>query len=296
MYIILGATGHIGSVLTRLLVEQGQKVTGITSSKKHVATIESMGATAAVANVQDTTQLTEIFKKGKRLYLLNPPAPIDTDTPAEEQKNINSIIEAVKQASFEKIVAESTYGAQPGDQLGDLDVLYRMEHAVTAVHANTTIIRGAYYMSNWDMSLPTAMEKGKIYSFYPRDFSLPMVAPADIAGLVARLLQAPAESNSLHYIEGPHEYTPGDVAEAFARALQKPIEVVVIERSQWQDELEKLGFSKKAAASMVNMTALTLEGPERPEFPQRGTTTLDQYIRNLVLHQRRSMKEQKATA
>lgn len=283
MYIILGATGHIGSALTKRLVEQGQEVTGITSNKNNVAVIEKMGAKAAVADVQDSEALTKIFKKGKRLYLLNPPAPIDADTSVQEQKQVDSIIKAISNVAFEKILAESTYGAQPGNQLGDLDVLYKMEQAVTAIQPRTSVIRGAYYMSNWDGLLTTASKEGKIYSLFPADFKLPMVAPADIAKLAAELLQAPAEENQLTYIEGPRLYSPGDVANAYAQVLQKPVEVVNIKKDKWMEYLQKLGFSKKAAESMFNMTAITLDQkPKLPSSPRRGATTLDQYIHHYV--------------
>jgi uncharacterized protein YbjT (DUF2867 family) len=282
MYIILGATGHIGAVLTQLLVQEGQQVTGITSNNKNVARIEKMGAAAAVADVCNTDQLAAVFKKGKRLYLLNPPAPPDTDTSAKEQEQVDSIIAAIRQANFEKIVAESTYGAQPGNQLGDLDVLYKMELAVKAIHPHTDIIRGAYYMSNWDFSRESAEKEGKIYSLYPPDFALPMVAPKDIAAIAAKKLQSPPAGHTLTNIEGPKTYAPADVAAAFAKALHKHVEVVEIKRPEWISYLQQAGFSEPAAQSMANMTALTLDNHEQPAAPERGATSLEKYILELV--------------
>lgn len=282
MYIILGATGHIGSVVVRQLVQHGVAVTGITSNSDHVTQIENAGATAAVADVQDPESLARIFQTGNRLYVLNPPAAPDTDTSKEEQKNVVSIIKAISKSSFDKIVVESTYGAQPGSQLGDLDVLYHLEQKVKAIFTATTIIRGAYYYSNWDSMLASAINEGKIYSLYPADFALPMVAPADIAILAAKLLRAPAYENPLLYIEGPRQYTPIDVATAFGQALQKEVEVIVIAENEWVDFLQKSGFSAPAAQSMANMTRATLDSKETVDSPEKGTTTLEQYVQALV--------------
>jgi nucleoside-diphosphate-sugar epimerase len=52
MYIILGATGHIGSQLSKLLIEKGRDVIGITHNPKNRETIEEMGAKADVVDVK----------------------------------------------------------------------------------------------------------------------------------------------------------------------------------------------------------------------------------------------------
>ncbi|ASZ13501.1 NAD(P)H-binding protein [Chitinophaga pendula] len=282
MYIILGATGHIGSAVIRQLVQHGASVTGITSNNDHASQIEKAGATAAVADVRDTETLTRIFKTGKRLYVLNPPAAPHTDTSEEEEKNIVSIVEAISKSSFEKIVVESTYGAQPGSQLGDLAVLYNLEQKVKAIFRTPTIIRGAYYYSNWDSMLHSATTTGTIYSLYPADFVFPMVAPADIALLAAKALQAPADEHPLFYIEGPRQYAPADVAIAFSRALQKEVEVTVIPESGWVDFLLESGFSTAAAQSMANMTHVTLYSKNTSDCPEKGNITLEEYIQALV--------------
>jgi uncharacterized protein YbjT (DUF2867 family) len=98
-------------------------------------------------------------------------------------------------SSLEKIVAESTYGAQPGSQIGDLGVLYEMEQQIAAQSIPFSIIRAAYYMSNWDFSLQSAKHDGVIHTFFPTDFALPMVAPRDIGQLAARLMTEPMANN-----------------------------------------------------------------------------------------------------
>ncbi|WP_294819663.1 NmrA family NAD(P)-binding protein [uncultured Flavobacterium sp.] len=283
MYILLGGTGHIGSALCSYLLEAGKKVTVITHDKDKVAEIEKTGAKAAVADVMDSNALHGIFKQGKKLFLLNPPAPPSTDTAVVERQSLASIFKALENSGLEKIVAESTYGAQPGENLGDLGVLYEMEQALAAQDIPYSFMRGAYYFSNWDMSLETAKNEGLVFSFYPEDFCLPMVAPADIARLAFELLTGNPTSKGPHYIAGPEDYTPQDVADAFAKSLNKKVEVKVIEESDWIPQLKAGGFSEKAAVSMANMTHATLkQGAERKDGAHRGTITLEAYIRELA--------------
>lgn len=286
MHIILGATGHIGSVVIKLLVERGEQVTGVTRNRDNVAKIEAAGAKAAVVDVQDTNALRALFKKGTRLYLLNPPGNFATDALAEEKQSISSILSALGDSSIEKVVAESTYGAQPGDQLGDLDVLYGMEQALAMTPRYVSILRGSYYMSNFDMDLSTARAEGKIYTLFPVDFKIPMVAPADIAHFAADLLLEAKEHTGLHHITGPQDYTPQDVANAFGKALGRSVEAVEVERNKWLEFLMGAGFSETSAISLMNMTDVTLEQNfEVGKTPKRGNITLENYIDNLVKNQ-----------
>jgi uncharacterized protein YbjT (DUF2867 family) len=281
-YVVLGATGHVGSALVSALLAQGEKVTAVTRNSAHAEALRRQGASIAEADVFDVPSLRRVVAAGKRLFLLNPPAPPSTDTAAEEQRSLDCILEAIEGLSLEKIVAESTYGAQPGDRIGDLDVLYRMEQALAAQPVPVSAIRAAYYMSNWDASLETAQSEGKLHSMYPPDFKLPMVAPRDLGEFAARLMLSGAESSGPHYVEGPERYSPGDVAEAFARALGRPVEVVVTPPEQWEQAFRSMGFSEAGARSYAAMTRLTLDNKEEPEHSERGAISLGEYISALV--------------
>jgi uncharacterized protein YbjT (DUF2867 family) len=282
MHIILGGTGHIGSALAEALIKKGEQVTIVSRDHKKKQEWEQKGADLAVADVLDVMRLQKIFNTGERLFLLNPPAAPSTDTVAKEKETLNAILTALEGSQIKKVVAESTYGAQPGNGLGDLGVLYGMELALTKMNIPASIIRGAYYMSNWAASLETARGSGTVYTFYPVDFKLPMVAPSDIGGVAARLMLEPVTQTGLHYVEGPQQYSAKDVAAAFSAALESDVKAVEIPETHWIQALEDAGFSEPAAASMAAMTHLTLKEKYEDPDPFRGTTTLTTYISELV--------------
>jgi uncharacterized protein YbjT (DUF2867 family) len=259
MHIILGGNGHIGSALAQTLRSQGESVTVVSRSPSAIVTWQKRGVQVEVVDVHDAVELHRVFAKGKRLFLLNLPANPATDTDIEERKSLISILKAIENSGLEKIVAESTYGAQPGHQIGDLGVLYEMEQHLAAQSIPFSLIRAAYYMSNWDFSLQTAQQDGVINTFFPIDCVLPMVAPPDIGQLAACLMTEPVERTGLHNIEAPQRYSPRDVAEAFAKALQKPVEAIEIPPDQWIDTIQKMGFSNEAAKSLSNMTTIAIK-------------------------------------
>lgn len=283
MHIILGGTGHVGSALAETLLERGEAVTVVSRNASARPAWERKGAQFAVVDVRDVDALRRLFERGRRLFLLNPPADPATDTDAVEKANLRAILAAIEGSGLEKIVAESTYGAQDRDRSGDLGILYAMEQALRAQPIAFSVIRAAYYMSNWDESLRSAREHGKVLSFYPADFTLPMVAPRDLGRVAADLITAPLADTGMHHVEGPRAYSPADVADAFAQALGREVDVEVVPRAQWVAAYRKLGFSEAAAKSYADMTAVTLdEDYPIPGEPIRGRITLQAYIQDLV--------------
>jgi uncharacterized protein YbjT (DUF2867 family) len=284
MHIILGGTGHVGSATARALLRRGEAVTIVSRHAGKAEYGREGQPQVAVADVHDTDALRAVFRRGKRLFLLNPPADPATDTDEVERMRLSSILAALDGSGLEKIVAQSTYGAQPGRQIGDLGVLYEMEQALAAKPIASSIIRAAYYMSNWDTALETARTDGVVHTFFPVDFQLPMVAPEDLGEAAARLMTEPVERTGVHHVEGPRRYSSADVAAAFADALQRPVTAVEVRRERWIETYRSLGFSDAAAASYAGMTAATV-GAHFPPLAEveRGTVSLQAYIGALTL-------------
>jgi uncharacterized protein YbjT (DUF2867 family) len=283
MHVVLGATGHVGSAVADELLRRGEPVTVVTRDPRRTEPHAARGATVAVVDAEDVDALGALFRRARSAFVLLPPAEPATDTVAVEQRRVTSIVRALEGSTIERAVVQSTYGAQTGQGIGDLGVLYDLEQRVLALGLRTSIVRGAYYMSNWDASLTSARDAGEVPSFLPAGFALPMVAPADLGRVAARLLTDDAGHTGLHYVEGPTTYSAADVARAFAVALAREVHVVETPRAALEATFRALGFSAAAAASYARMTELTIDsGGERPASPERGSVTLADYVAALV--------------
>ncbi len=221
MFIVLGATGHVGSAVAANLLERKKPVTVLTHDTGKESYWKQKGATVNIVDVLDTNALRTAFSKGTSLFLLNPPGDPSKDNIKIEEDNLHSIITALLDSPIKQVVAESTYGAQPGARIGDLGVLFEMEFALQSSGIYHKVIRGAYYMSNWDASLKSAREEGVVHTLYPVDFKLPMVAPRDIGELATEVLLGEDGTEEVQFIEGPQHYSAIDVAAAFSKLLGK---------------------------------------------------------------------------
>lgn len=280
MFIVIGANGRVGSAVASTLLNAGRPVTAVIHGDD--ADWRKRGARTAVVDVRNTDDLRAVFRTGTRAFLLNPNADVSTDTDREEHATVRSIVAALEGSGLEKVVAASTYGAQPGERCGDLNVLYDFEQALAAQPIPATIQRGAYYMSNWD-DLLDAAKGGVLPTMLSADVKVPMVAPADLGKAAARRLLEPPRHQDVHYVEGPDRYSPQRVADIFAAALGNPVKVEVIPRDQWIAAYRKLGFSAAAAESYARMTGVSVDSGFAMSEPfERGETTLEDYIGALV--------------
>lgn len=286
MHIILGGTGHVGSATADALLTRGEAVTIITRDPAKSETWKRKGAVVAICDVLDVDALHEVFRSGRRLFLLNPPAAPSTDTDAEERRTVAAIIAALEGSGLEKIVAQSTYGARPGERCGDLSVLYELEQALAAQSIPATIMRAAYMMSNWDGQIHAVRDEGVLRTMLPAEMKMPMVAPVDLGRAAARLLMETGAAMDAHDVEGPEHYSPADVAASFAMALERSVDVEVIPQEQWDAAFKSLGFSDQAAKSYARMTKITIEETYLPSSPVRGSVSLGAYINALVRGER----------
>lgn len=279
MYVVMGATGNIGGAVANALLTRGEDVTVLTRQSERASIWRDKGARIVQADAEDVTSLKKAFRSGRRAFLLNPPAAPTEDTDSTERRTIANILAAIDGSGLEKIVAASTYGARPGEGIGDLSTLWELEEGLRHQPIPTAINRGAYYMTNWTSFAESVRQSGKLPSMFPADTPIPMVSPRDLGEVAADRLVGPVDDVGVIYVEGPRSYTPQDVADAFAAALGRKIELDVTGRDRWEETFKGRGFSDAAAHSYAKMTASIMDSDfDRQPGPRRGKVTLSEFV------------------
>lgn len=280
-YVVLGGTGHIGSATAEALLRSGRHVRVVTRSAAKANAWAARGAEPAVADIEDRAATARALSAPSptRVFALNPVGSVTADPDADEDRTADAISEALATAPAERVVALSTYGAQPGHHIGDLGTLHRFEELLGALHAPVAIVRSCYLYSNWDGAAEPAQDRGELPVMLDPDRPLPMVAAVDVGEEAARLLMLDEPHRGVIHVEGPHRYTPQDVTRFFAAALGAPVETVQTPPSEWRSTFLAEGFSAAAADSFTELTTLSnRETWHLGATPTRGSTTLQTYI------------------
>jgi len=289
MYIILGASGQVGSAIVKQLVDDGKTVRAVIHDAGKTNKFDKEKVEVVVADGYDLSSLTKAFKDGDTVFLLTPETGKSKDLMAETAELLNNYKKVIAGSSIKKIVGLSSMGAELGKDSGNLEMSYMLEHAFHELVVEQVFIRPAYYFSNWLMGVDQIKSSGVLKTFYPADLAIPMISPQDVAKFSAGILTDEKRTNAeqIYELTGPQAYTSNDVADAFAEALDKTVKAEQIPREKWPEVVKQMGFSEDGANNFIKMTDIVVAGKTngggKDVNQLKGNTTLKEFINKAII-------------
>ena len=288
-YAVLGATGHIGHVLSEKLLEKGHAVRALGRDEKKLSTLKAKGAQILSPAVDDTKALTEAFRGADGIFAMIPPNYAADDFSAFQDKAGAAIAQAILDSGVKYVVSLSSIGADKPEGTGPITGLYRQEQRLNKISgANILHLRPSSFMENQFFSIPVIKANGINGSALPGDMGMPMVATKDIGEKAAELLDAlNFQGHTVFEFTGPKEYTLKEVTTALGKAIGKP-DLAYVQFSY--DDVKKgilaSGMKPDMADLMMEMYRGGNEGKIRPtqEFnsERRGKTTIDEFAKGFA--------------
>jgi uncharacterized protein YbjT (DUF2867 family) len=256
------------------LLAEGQPVRVVLRADRGADRWRVAGAGVAVADVHDPASLIAAFRGAQAAYVLNPPA-YEVDDMLAQARRVADAYRSALSSTGVRAVALSSIGAQHAEGTGNILTLHILESALAPL--GTTFVRAGNFMTNWLPNL-SVLRSGVLSSFLaPLDQATPTVAVLDIATVVVRELRSTA-SRTVE-VAGPADYTPNQVAAAFATALNRPVRAEAIPREQWSEVLStKFGIPEAAVGNWIQMWEGFNSGHIRFEStPERGQVTIEEF-------------------
>jgi len=286
MYVITGITGKVGGATAKTLLAAGHKVRAVLRDEQKAQTWREQGCDVVLAELHDISALTAAFTGVDGVFILMPSNFDPTPDFPETHQLIANIIAAITAANPPKVVLLSTIGAQAVEP-NLLNQLGAAEQAFARLAMPVTVLRAAWFMENalWDVS--AARDESVYRSFLqPLSQTFPMIATQDIGSLAAFLLTEASSGHRVVELEGPQRYTPRDVANAFALALQQNIATQVVPRDSWHDLFTSQGM-KNPQPRMQMLDGFNQGWIEfESDAVVYGKTRLEKVIAQLVDQQR----------
>ena len=283
MFTVSGATGHVGSVVAKALLDKKQKVRVLVRETAKGDVWSQQGAELAVGSLDDQAFLTAALEGATGFFAMLPPPPFAAgDFHAVQRKVTNAIAGAVKASGVGHVVMLSSLGADLPEGTGPIRDLHYLERSLESTGTQLTAIRAAYFQENVASALGPANGQGIFPNFLP-DGKVPMVATRDIGELAAQcLLERPAQREVIDLL-GP-QYSAREVAEKLGAALGKKLQVVDVPQKDWVLAMTQAGFPRPFAEVFAEMYGAFAKGAIRPHGDRlaEGKTSLDDTIRALV--------------
>jgi uncharacterized protein YbjT (DUF2867 family) len=256
MYTVLGATGHIGSVISKKLLEKGEKVRVVGRSTARLQPLVQKGAEAFVGDVTDAEGLTRAFQGARAAFLLMPPGMQSPDYRAEQERESDAIAAAVRNSGLHYAVLLSSIGGQASSGTGPISGLHRAEQKLNAIDKlNVLHLRPAYFMENHLSAISMIQMMGLYGGSLKPDLQIPMIATKDIGPYAAeRLLKLDFNGKQTRNLLGERDLSMNEVAALIAKALNKPdLRYAQFPYEQVEKVLLQMGTPAKTAAYFIEM-------------------------------------------
>src|SRR5262245_5579894 len=283
-YLVAGATGRVGSVAAKALLEGGETVTVVVRDEKRRAEWAQRGATVAVGSLDDAEFLTNQCRQASSVFVLLPENVAPHEFHAARRRMADAITRAVIDSGVPHVVMLSAIAAVLPDGNGPAKDLHYLEQRLKSSGATVTVLRPSYYQDNIASVIPPARQAGIYPNFFPSaDAAFPMIATRDVGRAVARALAATPPEPGVVDLLGP-AYSVRQLAEKLGTAIGKPLHVVDIPPSRHVATLMEAGLPQQLAEAVAEMLATFAAGKMVPVGNRQeiGQTTIDDVLASLV--------------
>ncbi|MCU1306137.1 MAG: Epimerase [Acidobacteriaceae bacterium] len=278
MYVVTGATGRTGQVVTKRLLANGQKVRAIGRSSDRLRPLVAEGAEPFVGDLTDQQALTKAFSGARGVYAMIPPTAPTTEPYRSYQNQISDAIAgALAAAGVQHAVTLSSFGADKPDKTGPVVGLHNLEQKLNKISGlNVLHLRAGYFMENTLTQVEIIHAMGIAGGPLRPDLKLAMIATRDIGAAAAEeLLKLEFQNKQTRELQGQRDLTMTEAATIIGKAIGKPdLAYKQLPDEQVRTAMVQFGMSPDLANLILEMAASLNSGYMRTLEPrsQRNTT------------------------
>ena len=249
--LVTGATGTVGSRVTRLLCERGVPVIAAVRSLDREPLVRAHCAEVRVADFGG--DLDELFTDVDKVFLITP------DTPDEVEIGDRLIAQA-HDAGVDHVVKLSIIGADDAAP-GLLQRWHRhMERMIEGSGMRFTFLRPTVFMQNFLGTWGWAIRPdGRIY-LPGGDSPVSYIDARDVAAAGVETLLRDGHAGKAYTLTGEVALTHTEIAGIFARALERRVEYVDIPEDLARTSLEGAGVEEPMITGVLQIWRLQKAG------------------------------------
>jgi len=276
MYVIMGATGHTGSVVANSLLSKKKKVRVVGRDNKRLAAFTSLGAEAFTANVTDEKSLNRAFTGAEAVYVVIPPDLTNDNYRGFQSLASNAIAKALENAAVKHAVTLSSIGADKPDKTGPIAGLHEMESKLSQIKGlNVLHLRAGYFMENTLSQAGIIRNLGTMAGPVDAGIALSMIATKDIGTAAAdALLKLDFKGKQTQELQGQRDVSYKEVATILGGVIGKPgLNYVRPPDDQVLQAMTSMGMSKNFAEQIVEMANAINRGHVKALEQRSGKNT-----------------------
>jgi uncharacterized protein YbjT (DUF2867 family) len=267
MYVVTGATGHIGSVTSEALLSSGAKVRVIGRNPKTLERFSANGGEPFVADMTDAAALEKAFSGARAVLLMIPPNPAGPDVRAYQAAVSSALASAIQKNGITHAVLISSTGAEQAEGTGVVLGLHELEQKLEAIPGlNFLCLRCGYFMENFLPQVGILQSFGFLAGPLRGDLSLPMIATRDIGRVAAgSLIKLDFIGKETRELLGPRDVNYIEAAKIVGGAIGKPdLNYKQVPAFILKPAMMGLGMSSDMASQLLEMCDALNSGKMKP--------------------------------
>lgn len=287
-YVIAGASGRVGGVIARALLERGEKVRAIGRNYDRLRALEGRGAELSLGDLEDGLFVKESFAGARAAFVMLPTNfDIQRGLRAWQERLIEHQARAIEVNQLPYVLQLSTVGAQLESGAGMLEALRAFEARLERTKANVLCLRAAYFLDNLLARIPMIRELGFFADALRPELRIPMIATRDIGEVAARRLRAlDWEGLLVEELLGERDLSMAEVARALGQAIGRPdLHYQQVSYEAAQQAMVEAGVPEEFAAGYLETIRAFNDGRLRPTQPRSPRTTtptsVEQFAREI---------------
>jgi uncharacterized protein YbjT (DUF2867 family) len=284
MYVILGASGHTGSIIADSLLLTGEKVRVMGRDVGRLERFVRKGAEAVTATVSDATALTKAFSGADAAYLMLPPISSRED----QERQSDAIAKAVKESGLGYAVHLSSYGAHVPEGTGPVAGLHSSEQKLNAISGlNVLHLRAALFMENNLAAIGMIHAMGMVGNALLPDLKVPMIATRDVGDYAAqRLNDLDFSGKQTRELLGERDLSMTEATAVIGHGIGKPdLRYEQFPYERMQQVLTQMGIPPKTATMYIELYMAINAGvlaAQEPRSPENCTpTSFERFVQDV---------------
>ena len=282
--LVTGASGALGRrVIDHLLGDlqvPPSQVIAVSREPRKLADLAARGVVVREGSFDDRASLDLAFAGAARLLL------ISTDAVGEPGRRLSqhrTAVEAAVAAGVQHVVYTSMIAPEPGSPIPFAPDHYQTEVALADSPLSWTVLRNAWYMENFDQSLPQILSSGQ-WVVATGDGSVAYVSRDDCSRAAAAALASESNDRKVLTVTGPAALTSADIGSLLTEITGTPVRVVQVSPEDLSNGLMGAGLPQPIAELLAAFDVNTKLGraSQVTDAVERLTGRPPQSLRNFL--------------